>query len=196
MSLWNKTDTSTDAGKPKHLSTADKKNTYATNEGWVIRHGGEYTDANGKVRKKEEILVAIGGLAGANATALLANSTISAIEFSSSTIDVNGTVSVVLTYNEEVQVIGVPTLPVVSANTTANTLPAALTVSYASGNNTNRLTFTGTAWSNSATYTFANTGLAISGTIKDAASNTINAEKFVQGYFTGANSTIGTLTAS
>jgi hypothetical protein len=197
MPLWKTSDTVTDAGKPKHLSDAQKKNTYATEKGWVYRAGGQYTDMHGVVRNKEEILVAVRNLAGSNSSTGMANATISAIEFTSSTLALAGSLSARITFNEEVVVIGSPTIAVSAANTTENTVPASLTLTYASGNNTNRLTFTGTAYSNVATYSFANTGLAItSGSIKDAVSNTVNAEKYVLGLYTGSNSTIGSVTSA
>ncbi|MDP7367023.1 MAG: hypothetical protein QGH83_07165, partial [Candidatus Pacebacteria bacterium] len=66
MPLWKTTDTDTDGAKPKyiqkdpHIANTD---VYATNQGWV--HRKTYTDMHGNTRTKDEILVAIRGLAGA-----------------------------------------------------------------------------------------------------------------------------------
>lgn len=56
MSIWNKT-----SNKPQNLSRQDKRNVIATDIGWVRRI--TYTDVHGNSRRKDEILVAIDGLA-------------------------------------------------------------------------------------------------------------------------------------
>ena len=67
MSLWGAS--TTDESKPKHLTDAEKRDVYATNEGWVKRTTGT-GDRAGRVH--EEILVAISDLAGGtSATASL-----------------------------------------------------------------------------------------------------------------------------
>ena len=79
MPLW----TNTAAGitnKPKFLtddanSIYDRTNVYATNAGWVVRAGSAAT-GNGNTGAQEEVLVAIGGLAGASATAGLKHPTL------------------------------------------------------------------------------------------------------------------------
>lgn len=198
MPLWNTTDANTTSGRPNwYTDAANTDNIYATDRGWEITHSGVYTDVHGNERKKTEILVAgAESFAGANATHNLANATITAVQFGGSTGSVGGVANVIVTFNEEVTVIGAPTLPVTGSNTTSNTVPASVTATYFSGNNTNRISFRFTADANAATYSFPNTGLAITGTIVDRTANTIAAEKFVFGYFTGANSRIGTLTTS
>lgn len=198
MPLWNDTDTNFAPGKPNWYDAANTDNIYANDSGWIIRVP-EYTDVHGSVRRKEEILVAARQLAGANTTHRLANGTISAVRFGSSTLGVSGVSNVIITWNEEVEVIGAPTIVVTVANNTSNTVLATVTATYFSGNNTNELSFRFTAQSNAATYSIANTGAAISNTsaqIMDKTSNTINAELFVFGFYTGANSRIGTLVTS
>ena len=54
MSLWGAT--TTDESKPKHLTDVEKRDVYATDEGWVKRTAGTGGRAN---RVHEEILVAI-----------------------------------------------------------------------------------------------------------------------------------------
>ena len=70
MPLWG---TSADAAtnKPKWLpddanSAYDKTKVYATQSGWVVR-AGTAASGNGNTSAQEEVLVAIGGLAGATA---------------------------------------------------------------------------------------------------------------------------------
>lgn len=80
MALWNKTDA--DASKPKYLSTADKAATVGVDvteakvasniekgintPGWVKYT--TYTDAQGNVRNKSEVLVAMSSISGDNDT--------------------------------------------------------------------------------------------------------------------------------
>lgn len=84
MALWSNTDT--DASKPKYLNTADKaatngvsvvEATQAANiakgintPGWVKYT--TYTDAQGNVRNKSEVLVAMASMTGDSATDTLA----------------------------------------------------------------------------------------------------------------------------
>ena len=77
MSLWGAS--TTNESKPKHLSDAEKRDVYATEEGWVKRTTGTGGRAN---RVHEEILVAIGDLSGGTSTtARLAAGTISSTRF-------------------------------------------------------------------------------------------------------------------
>lgn len=102
MSLWGAS--TTDESKPKHLSDAEKRDVYATEEGWVKRTTGT-GDRAGRVQ--EEILVAIGGLSGGTSTtAGLAAATISSIRFTSTTLSASETSSlnVEVVYNEKVDV--------------------------------------------------------------------------------------------
>lgn len=134
MSLWGAS--TTDESKPKHLTDAEKREVYATEEGWVKRTTGTGGRAG---RVHEEILVAIGDLAGGtSATASLGTGTISSINWNISAFDKSdgGTLSVTVNYNEEVTVTGTPQLTVV------NDAKANHTLSYASGTGTNRLIFT------------------------------------------------------
>ena len=56
MSLWG------NDVKPKNLTTAEKKEVYATSQGWV-REAGSVLSGNDNTSATPEVLVAIGGLA-------------------------------------------------------------------------------------------------------------------------------------
>ena len=60
MPLWGATDS--DESKPKHLTTAQKKEVFANASGWVVEAGSTQS-GNGNTSADPEILVAIGGLA-------------------------------------------------------------------------------------------------------------------------------------
>ena len=60
MALWGTSDS--DESKPKNLTTAEKKECYATASGWV-REAGSKLSGNGNTNADPEILVAISGLA-------------------------------------------------------------------------------------------------------------------------------------
>lgn len=170
MSLWGAS--TTDESKPKHLTDAEKREVYATEEGWVKRTAGTGGRAG---RVHEEILVAIGDLAGGtSATASLGTGTISSINWNISAFDKSegGTLSVTVNYNEEVTVTGTPQLTVV------NNAKANHTLSYASGTGTNRLIFTlAIGAANAATdagnvlSVGANAMALNSGTVKDKGTN-------------------------
>ena len=170
MSLWGAS--TTDESKPTHLTDAEKRDVYATKEGWVKRTAGTGGRAG---RVHEEILVAIGDLAGGtSATASLGTGTISSINWNISAFDKSegGTLSVTVNYNEEVTVTGTPQLTVV------NNAKANHTLSYASGTGTNRLIFTlAIGAANAATdagnvlSVGANAMALNSGTVKDKGTN-------------------------
>ena len=60
MPLWGTSDS--DESKPKNLTTAEKKEVYATNSGWV-REAGSILSGNGNTDADPEILCCVGGLA-------------------------------------------------------------------------------------------------------------------------------------
>ena len=60
MPLWGATDA--DESKPKHLTTAQKKEVFANASGWVVEAGSTQS-GNGNTSADPEILVAIGSLA-------------------------------------------------------------------------------------------------------------------------------------
>jgi hypothetical protein len=163
MSLWGSYEA--DESKPKFLTDAEKKNTYATDAGWVYKH------PNGE----EEVIVAIGGLAGgASATVRLGEATINSIEWVTTALDDGDTaISVKVVYNEKVDVVttgGTPTVTITNDDTSGDG-NGDYDLEYASGTGTNQLTFTGTGLTLSATdeLSIGAQDIALnSGTIKDA----------------------------
>ena len=138
MPLWGTSDA--DESKPKNLTTAEKKEVYATSSGWV-REAGSILSGNGNVNADPEVLVAVSGLAVS-----LGAADITEIEFITTAFDKTdgGTLQVRVRINEEVDVTGTPQLTVVN-DTNANH-----TLSYASGTGTNELVFSLTIGANNA----------------------------------------------
>ena len=124
--------------KPKNLTDAEKKEVYASPSGWV-REAGSILSGNGNTSATPEVLVAIGGL---NVNMGTAN--ITEFEFVEQTYDKSAgfTMSVLARFNEAVTVTGTPQLAVTNGNQGSGTGRGPHTLSFASGNNTNELTFT------------------------------------------------------
>ena len=163
MPLWGATDS--DESKPKHLTTAQKKEVFANASGWVVETGSTQS-GNGNTSADPEILVAIGGLASSIGAA-----DITEIEFITTAFDKSdgGTLQVRVRFNEAVDVSGTPQLTVVNDTNSNHTL------SYASGTGTNELVFSLTiAAGNAATdagdvLSIGTNAMALnSGTVKDA----------------------------
>jgi len=136
MPLWGKTES--DESKPKWLDRVNKnglaEDCFATEQGWVLRHY-KGSDKN-TARYWDELLVAIGGLAGgASATELLGEADVTAVFFEQEELAQGDTGTVVVIYNEQVDVSGTPTLAVTGSVT------GAVTASYARGTGSNRLEF-------------------------------------------------------
>ena len=165
---------------PKWLTTAQQKDVYATNSGWVVEAGSAMT-GNGNTSADPEVLVAIGGLAGVSGTTGLGEATIQSVNWDITTFDksAGGTLSVTVRWNEPVVVaVSNPTL-IVTNDTNANH-----TLTYASGTGTHELTFTLViAAANAATdaddvlsVAAQSIVLASSSTIKDTGTTATNAE--------------------
>ena len=170
MSLWGAT--TTDESKPKHLSDVEKRDVYATKEGWVKRTTGTGGRAN---RVHEEILVAIGELAGGTSTtAGLARGTIDSVYFITSSVAAgNSEFEAEVSYNEAVTVTGVPTLGLTVEGSDVS-------LAYVAADSTaNRLRFKGNITGASAgdEITIAANKLVKAGgsTIQDAGTNTDSA---------------------
>ena len=169
MPLWGTSDA--DESKPKNLTTAEKKEVYATSSGWV-REAGSILSGNGNVNADPEVLVAVSGLAVS-----LGAADITEIEFITTAFDKSdgGTLQVRVRFNEEVDVTGTPQLTVVN-DTNANH-----TLSYASGTGTNELVFSLTIGANNAA-TDADDVLSIGanamslngGTVKDTGTEVVS----------------------
>ena len=188
MSLWGAYET--DESKPKYLTAEEKKNCYATADGWVYKH------PNGK----EEILVAIGNLAGTSGTTNLGEATITDITWITTTVyesdsDSADTLTIKVGYNEKVTVTGNPTVAVANDDASGDG-NGNYTLAYSAGTGTNQLTFTASSLTLSATDVLSiaaqNVALA-GGTIKDTASGTINSEVAISA---GVAAAAGTVTVS
>ena len=163
MSLWGATDA--DESKPKNLTTAEKKEVFASAQGWV-QEAGSVRSGNGNTSASPEVLVALRGLA-----VKLGNADITEIEFITTAFDKSdgGTLQVRVRFNEAVDVTGTPQITVVNDNRANHTL------SYASGTGTNELVFSLTiAAANAATsagdvLSIGTNAMALNGgTVKDA----------------------------
>ena len=166
MSLWG------NDIKPKNLTDAEKKEVYATKQGWV-REAGSILSGNGNTSADPEVLVAI-----SNLSANMGSANITELEFITTAFDKSdgGTLQVRARFNEPVTVTGTPQLTVVNDSRANHTL------SYASGSTTNELVFSLTiAAANAATNAGDELSLganAISlngGTIKDTGQSGTNA---------------------
>ena len=172
MPLWGATDA--DEAKPKNLTTTEKKEVYANNNGWV-REAGSAWSGNGNTAADPEVLVAISGLAGSIGAA-----DITEIEWITTAFDKSdgGTLSLRVRFNEAVDVAtsgGTPYLLITNQTSSSRNVQAP----YASGTGTNEIVFTATiAAGNAATNAsdvlkVAADAIALnSGTIKDAGTNT------------------------
>ena len=213
MPLWGNSDAV--EAKPKHLTDAEKLNTYATEKGWVKKITGTGGRAG---RIQEEVLVAIGDLSTS-----LNLADITAIDWNISEFDKSdgGTLSVTVTFNEEVEVAtdgGTPHLAVTNGNQGTGSGRGPHNLLYASGSGTNRLTFElAIAAANAATnasdvLSIAANCLALnSGTINEKATETFvleagtndgSADEFIElegntaGRLTQESNTASTITSS
>lgn len=179
MGLWGASDA--DESKPKNLTTAEKKEVYATTAGWV-REAGSASSGNDNTSADPEVLVAIGDL-----TTSLGAATIDSVDLNTTVADKSDgfTLSVTVRYNEAVDVVttgGTPTISITNGNEGTGTGRGPHTLSYASGTGTNELLFT-LAIAAADAATNADDVLSVgaqsvalnSGTIKDAGTAT-NAE--------------------
>lgn len=179
MGLWGASDA--DESKPKNLTTAEKKEVYATTAGWV-REAGSASSGNDNTSADPEVLVAIGDL-----TTSLGAATIDSVDLNTTVADKSDgfTLSVTVRYNEAVDVVttgGTPTISITNGNEGTGTGRGPHTLSYVSGTGTNELLFT-LAIAAADAATNADDVLSVgaqsvalnSGTIKDAGTST-NAE--------------------
>ena len=176
MPLWGATDA--DESKPKHLTTAQKKEVYAAAGGWTVEAGSTMS-GNGNTSATPEVLVAIGSL-----TTAIGSADITEIEWITTAADKSDgfSLSVRARFNEAVDVdtgSGVPYLAVTNGNQGSGTGRGPHNLPYASGTGTNELVFTlAIAAANAATNADdvlvigANAMNLNSGTIKDAGTST------------------------
>ena len=135
MPLWGATDS--DESKPKNLTTAEKKEVYATGGGWV-REAGSIWSGNDNANADPEVLVAI-----SNLSTSLGAADVTEVEWITTTADKSEgfTLSVRVRYNEPVTVTGSPTLAVTNGNEGSGSGRGPHTLVYASGTGSNELVF-------------------------------------------------------
>ena len=179
MALWGITDA--DEAKPKWLTTAQKKEVFANNSGWVVEAGSTQT-GNDNTDAQPEVLCCVGDLATGIGAA-----DITEIEFITTAFDKSdgGNIDVRVRFNEAVTVNtsgGTPTLSITNGNQGTGSGRGPHSAAYLSGSTTNELIFRCTiAAANAATNADdvlvigANPLALNSGTIKDTADGTTNA---------------------
>ena len=135
MPLWGNSDA--DESKPKNLTTAEKKEVYATASGWV-REAGSALSGNNNTSATPELLVAISAL-----STNLGAADVTEVEWITTAADKSEgfTLSVRVRYNEPVTVTGSPTLAVTNGNQGSGSGRGPHTLVYASGTGTNELVF-------------------------------------------------------
>ena len=202
MPLWENTAAGI-ANKPKFLtddanSKYDRTNVYATNQGWVMR-AGSAGSGNGNVSAQEEVLVAIGGLAGTSSSTGLNLPTITRVRWGESSYTGAVPVTVNVTWDEAVLYTAgtAATLAIVSTGTNI-TATATHIDNVAIANNLTGATvrFVGTTVDESVTLSIADDTVIGDPDLKDAlgaqdniatASKTITAAvKTASGYATRA----------
>jgi len=201
MPLWtNSPDAITN--KPKFLtddanSKYDRTNVYATNQGWVMRAGSSGT-GNGNTGAQEEVLVAIGGLAGTSTSTGLGRPTITRVRWGESSYTGAVSVTVNVTWDEAVKYTAgtAATLAIVSTGTNITCTATHIdNVAIADELTGATVRFVGTTVDESVTLSIADDTVigdpdlkdAIDGTALNSASKTITAAvKTASGYATRA----------
>ena len=135
MALWGTSDA--DESKPKNLTTAEKKEVFANNSGWV-REAGSIWSGNDNTNADPEVLVAVSGLADSIGAA-----DVTGVEWITTLADRSAgyTMSVRVRWNEAVTVTGNPTLAVTNGNQGSGSGRGPHTLVYASGSGTTKLVF-------------------------------------------------------
>ena len=133
MSLWGASDA--DESKPKWLTTAQKKEVFATTAGWVQEAGTKAT-GNDNTSAAVEVLATVTSL-----TTLLGAATITSVDLVTTEwkVDEGGTLTTLVRYNEAVDVVETGSGLKMNVENDSRTN---LTLRYASGTGTNELTFT------------------------------------------------------
>ena len=186
MPLYGITDA--DESKPKWAvrgSAVDQQNIFATAEGWVLRH---YKNA-AKTEYWDEVLVAVDGLVGAGGrgTDTLGNAVITAVFFEETGYEGGATGTVVVIYNEQVNVTNGATLVVRNTTDSAN-----ITATAAAQTGVNRVEFTFTAAATGKAHAIQ--AQTISGTIVDSTGGATSDKAFVAGDVVGAGGSGSTKT--
>jgi len=203
MPLWGTTHDAID-NKPQFLaddadSDYDVTKSFATNKGWMMRNGA--ATGNGNTAADDEILVAIGGLAGTSTSTGLKRPTITRVRWGEDAYVAATAITVNVTWDELVEYdAGSAATLVVTSTGTNITLTATHIdgVAIADELQGNTVRFSGTTVDEAATLSLATNVVigdpdlkdAVDGTALNAASKTITAAvKTASGYTTRAVTT-------
>ena len=189
MSLWGATDS--DESKPKNLTTAEKKEVFASAKGWV-REAGSILSGNDNTSATPEVLVALRGLA-----VKLGAADITEITFVTTAFDksAGGNIDVLVRFNEAVDITGTPRVSITNGNQGSGSGRGPHLANYLSGTGSNEITFRCTiAAANAATNADdvlvigANAMALNGGTVKDAGTSTVSTITNAAGIGTAAGS--------
>ena len=187
------------ANKPKFLpddanSDYDISRSYASNSGWMMRNSS--ATGNGNTGADDEILVAIGGLAGTSTSTGLGRPTITRVRFGESAYTGAVAITVEVTWDEQVKYVAgtAGTVAVVSTGTNISCTATHIDgVAIANNLIGNTVRFTGTTVDEGVTLSIADDTVigdpdlkdAIDGTALNSASKTVTAAvKTASGYST------------
>ena len=170
MPLWGIT--TSDESKPKYLTTEEKTRTYADATGWKI-------DKTVGSRTQTELLVAVSG--SNNLATALAAANITAVYFKEASYDQGDTGTVVVAWNERVDVTSGATLAVTGS------VSGSVTATSGAVTDSNKAEFTFTVPSQTEDLSIG--AQTISGTIVDDGTSTVSDKAFVTGDRIGATGT-------
>ena len=200
MPLWGNTAAAA-TNKPKFLtddanSDYDITRSYASSSGWMMRNSS--ATGNGNVDADDEVLVAIGGLAGTSTSTGLGRPTITRVRFGESSYTGAVAITVEVTWDEKLKYVAGTegTLAVVSTGTNISCTATHIDgVSITDGLQGNTVRFAGTTVDQNATLSIADDTVIgdpdlksiDTSTVLNAASKTITAAvKTASGYATRA----------
>ena len=170
MALWGIKDGA--ESKPKYLTQADKNNTVAKPEGWVLK-------TTRGARKLEEVLVAMSSQT--NLSTALAEATITGVWFNESTLAQGDPGTVVVNWNENVDITAGATLVVTGSVGGAITATAAAQT----GVNNGLFTFTVPA----TTQNLSIAAQTITATVVDTGTAVVSDKAFATGDLLGSGGT-------
>ena len=195
MALWGKEHAAA-TNKPKFLPTDEssdynRADSYATNNGWVMKAGTPAT-GNDNPNATPEVLIAIRGLAGTSSTTGLRAPTVTKMRFVKGTTPAtdltagDGTqrILVEITYDEKVTVAGSPQLVVANNNASGGGYGNHTLTYTATGSTANQIRFekTSAGLGNTDVLTIGGSNISLnSGTITDTADGSTAASLVLSG---------------
>ena len=177
MSLWGTSDSAI-TNKPKFLtddanSDYDITKSYASNKGWMMRNSS--ATGNDNASADDEILVAIGGLAGTSTSTGLKRPTITRVRFGEASYTGAVAITVEVTWDEQIKYVAgtAGTLAVVSTGTNISCTATHIDgVTLADGLIGNTVRFSGTTVDENATLSIADDTVLGDPDLKSVDSNT------------------------